>query len=72
MHGHRRLLPKLNTSSTDTENNKKEMGPPETENLLKANDTVNKTKRQPTEWAKIFTNSTSEDSSPKYIKNLRY
>ena len=28
---------------------KKEMGPLQSENLLKANDTVNKTKRHPTE-----------------------
>ena len=29
-------------------------------NFCKAKDTVNKTKRQPTEWEKIFTNPTSD------------
>ena len=36
------------------------MGPPETESFCKAKDMVNKTKRQPTEWEKIFTNTTSD------------
>ena len=29
-------------------------------NFCKAKDTVNKTKQQPTEWEKIFTNPTSD------------
>ena len=32
------------------------MRPPKTEMLCEAKDTVNKTKRQPTEWEKLFTN----------------
>ena len=36
------------------------MGPPETRSFCKAKDTVNKTKRQPTEWEKFFTNPTSD------------
>ena len=41
--------------------------------FCKAKDTVNKTKRQPTEWKKIFTKITSQtkDKSSKYIKNSR-
>ena len=39
--------------------------------FCKANDTVNKTKRQPTEWEKIFTNPTSEVWSPKYTRNSK-
>ena len=38
--------------------------------FCKAKDTVNKTKQQPTEWEKIFTNPTS-DRSPKHAKNSR-
>jgi hypothetical protein len=34
------------------------MAPHETENFCKANDTVNRTKRQPTDWKKIYTNPT--------------
>ena len=34
------------------------MGPPETRSFCKAKDTVNKTKTQPTEWEKFFTNPT--------------
>ena len=30
------------------------------QSVCKAKDTVKKTKRQPTEWEKIFTNSTSD------------
>jgi hypothetical protein len=30
------------------------------QNFCKAKDTVNKTKRQPTDWKKIFTNPTSD------------
>jgi hypothetical protein len=30
------------------------------QSFCKARDTVNRTKQQPTEWGKIFTNSTSE------------
>ena len=36
------------------------MGPPETEKILEAKDTVNKTKWQSTELEKIFTNPTSD------------
>ena len=36
------------------------MRPPETEKLLQSKDMVNKTKRQPTEWEKIFTNPMSD------------
>ena len=39
------------------------MRPPETEKLVdtdKAKETDNQTKRQPTEWKKIFTNPTSD------------
>ena len=36
------------------------MGPPETEKLCKAKDTVNKTKGQLTDWENIFTNPTSD------------
>ena len=35
------------------------MGPPETEKLLEAKNIVNKTKQQPKEREKIFTNPTS-------------
>jgi hypothetical protein len=31
----------------------------ETENFLKAKDTVNRTNQQPTDWGKFFTNPTS-------------
>ena len=36
------------------------MGPPETETLCKAKDTVNKITQHPTEWEKIFINPTSD------------
>jgi hypothetical protein len=36
------------------------MGPHENERFCKAKDTVNKTKCQPTDWEKIFTNSLSD------------
>ena len=40
--------------------------------FCKAKDIAKKTKRQPIEWEKIFTNPTSgKDQSPKYIKNSR-
>ena len=60
MNGHRRSFHKYNNKSTDTERNNKYLGPPETERLCKAKDTVNTRKRQPTEWKKIFTNPTSD------------
>jgi hypothetical protein len=34
------------------------MGPHKITKLLKAKDTVNRTKKQPTDWEKIFTNPT--------------
>jgi hypothetical protein len=36
------------------------MGPHKIESFYKANGTLNKTKRQPTDWEKIFTNPTSD------------
>ena len=36
------------------------MGPHKIENVYKAKDTVNRTKWQPTDWEKIFTNPTSD------------
>jgi hypothetical protein len=36
------------------------MGPHKIENFYKAKDTVNRTKWQPTDWEKIFTNPTSD------------
>ena len=36
------------------------MESPETKKLFKAKDLVNKTKQQPTEWEKIFSNPTSD------------
>jgi hypothetical protein len=36
------------------------MGHHKIEKLLKARDTINRTKRQPTDWEKIFTNPTSD------------
>ena len=39
--------------------------------LCKAKDTVNKTKWQPKDWEKIFTNSKFKDYYPIYTKNSR-
>ena len=36
------------------------MEPPQLRSFCKAKDTVDKTKWQPTDWEKIFTNSTSD------------
>jgi hypothetical protein len=36
------------------------MGPLETENIRKAKDIINRTKQQPTDWEKVFTNPTSD------------
>jgi hypothetical protein len=33
----------------------------ELQNFCKAKDTANRTKRQPTDWEKIFTNSTTDE-----------
>ena len=39
--------------------------------FCKAKDTVNRTKQQPTEWEKIFTNPTSDRNLTSTIKNSR-
>ena len=44
------------------------MGPHETAKLCKAKDTVNKTKRTPTDWERIFINPKSDVD--KELKNL--
>jgi hypothetical protein len=48
------------------------MGPHKIEKLLKTKDTVNKTKKQPVGWEKIFTNSTSDRGLiPNIYKELK-
>ena len=47
------------------------MGPNETEKLLHAKETINKTKRQPLEWVKIFANkATGKGLISKIYKQL--
>ena len=58
MHWHRRLLPKYNSSSTDTERNNYKWDLLKLKIFYKAKDTVNKTKWQLIEWEKIFINTT--------------
>ena len=50
------------------------MRPNGTEKICKAKDTVNRTKWQPTEWGKSFTNSTSDSDiiSDIYTQENRY
>ena len=48
------------------------MGPHKTAKLLKAMDTVNSTKRQPTDWKNIFINPTSDRGLiPNIYKELK-
>ena len=54
MHGHRIPLPKYNPSNTDNESNNK-WDLLKLRSFCKEQDIVNKTKRQPIEWEKIFT-----------------
>ena len=37
--------------------------------FCKAKETINETKRQPSEWEKIFANESTKDYSPKYINS---
>ena len=69
-HWHRRPLPKYNPSSTDTERNNK-LDLLKLRSFYKAKDTVNKAKRQPTEWEKIFTNPTSDRSDLQNIQRTQ-
>ena len=43
------------------------MGPNETQNVCAAKETINKTKRQPSEWEKPFTKESMDKEPPKYI-----
>ena len=47
------------------------MGPNQTYSFCTAKETINKTKRQATDWEKIFANDVTErDQFPKYTNSL--
>ena len=56
-YGHRGKIPKQNSNGLCCKIKDQQMVP---HKIAKAKDTVNKTKRQPTDWEKIFTNSKSD------------
>ena len=71
MHGHRRLLPKYNpVAQTLRTINKWDLL--KLRSFCNAKDIVNKTKRQPTEWERTFTNPISDKGlSSKIYKELK-
>ena len=72
MHGNRRPLPKYNPVAQILRATINKWYILKLRSFYKAKDTVNKTKRQPTEWEKIFTNPTSDKGLiSKNIKNSR-
>jgi hypothetical protein len=53
-------IPEQNSNGFCYKIKNRQMGPYEIANFSKAKDTVNKSKRQPTDWEKIFTNTKSD------------
>ena len=49
----------------------RQMGPHKIAKLCKAKDTVNKTKRPPTDWERIFTNPKSDRTNIQYIQRAQ-
>ena len=60
MNGHRRLLPEFSPVAKTLREKINKWDLLKLTHFCKAKDTVNKTKQQPTEWEKIFTNPTSD------------
>ena len=61
-HGHRGKFPEENTNSlcSKIKTRSRQIEPQNIAKLLKAKDTVTRTKQQPTDWEKIFTSPTSD------------
>jgi hypothetical protein len=59
-HGHRGKFPEQNTNALCSKINNRQMGLIKLQSFCKAKDTVNRTKWQPTDWKKIFTNPISD------------
>ena len=59
-HGHKGNFPEQNTYSLCCKIKNWQVGPHKIAKFCKAKDTVNRTKQQPTDWEKIFTNLTSD------------
>ena len=59
-HGHRRKFPEQNNNGLCSKIKNRQMGSHKIANFYKANDTVNRTQGQPTDWEKTFTNPTSD------------
>jgi hypothetical protein len=67
-YGHRRKLPEQNSNGLCCKIKNRQMGPHKIAKLCKAKDTINKTKRPPTDWERVFTYlKTGQKLYPIYI-----
>ena len=67
---HSKIFFDISSQARETKENNKQMGLHQTKRLYKAKETINKMKRQPTEWENIFTNTSDKGLISKIYKVL--
>ena len=71
-HGHMGKIPKQNSNGLYCTIKNRQMDPIKLQSFCRAKDTVNKTKRPPTDWERIFTNPKSDRGLiPNIYKELK-
>ena len=67
---HSKIFFDISSQARETKENNKQMGLHQTKRLYKAKETINKMKRQPTEWENIFTSTSERELLSKTYKEL--
>ena len=67
---HSKIFFDISSQARETKENNKQMGLHQTKRLYKAKETINKMKRQPTEWENIFTSTSDRELLSKTYTEL--